>query len=1369
MALRDTEAFLRQVAAAYDPNIDVTPGSPFDNTVIQPVLRRLGPDPFSVDLQTFSLERLKQAYPNLAVSEADNLNDLIVNAVTLLWDPVVREIVRVRKNLSLSDPSTLTTDEADSLGGNFFTPRQTGKFSRGTGRVYFGSPQQITVTQNNFFTALGGLVYFPTSVQSIRSSEMLLNTDATGLYYFDVSLIASDPGSAYDIDPKNLVSVANIPSAVQVTNLARFSGGLDDETPADYAGRLQQSLGEKSLVTLRGTAAKLLEAFPDINRLNVVGAGDPEMQRDVLTGGGLGPVLASGMAGAAVSDAQAGQYTRRFYTNEADFDTLVGAGTNFVLTVFGAIPGAASAVDVPVQAVVDQNTLDLATASMVLGNQGLAWTLRQTSLTLSGIPGGILFPNTPNGQITVPNGVVHVGGMSDSYVRRDGFDEATLSIVGIVADTPLLAGISLSDADNTGGGVSATSLVTLLDYVRVDSDAVWASIDTTLTKAEYEGYVLQIENGPNAGNYRILEYVTPAAGASPTLRLQGALAVSTTLPARWRLFDALDVDLIEPKETRVTGDDLVMTQGRSVVTTAGALNFDEFGVSQGDTLRVFNGPNAGDYTITADPLVPTYASLQIDRKVGFSSSLTNYTIFRSIGPGISLPLIRVESVELLDSSSQPQGSYIPYAKPVDVQSRSFQNTANGVKHDLRNVRVGLVSAQANATTETFSIAGNTLTFLFPTLLVQTVTVLLTPGVVTVSALVDDLCAKVYAATGGVFADIAVQLNNRQFGIRPVGSGFVAVIGGTAMATLFGTTDAHTTADVRTDAGDATAGWWGSLQPSLDTENALDVLQVLDGRDTGFYASPFLLSASLASTVSRALLLGSSIDSVVNGEGVYFAPDAQRHVLLGNRSVGSVRVYFLEPTSFEVSSGDTVFSLDTGAGVANFLPDPTMEYQSIPAQPGGSFPTDGAASNVSGNGQLTSVSQDFLLAGVNLGDKLYLDSVPLGGTVVLADPVVGAAGTEFIYSIGDSPDRTLVFVRDDPSIPPNAVTLAGLVSQINASIGLSVASITSSGQLTFITDQDFTVRAQGTANAVILGNVRGYAGPKAFSASDTSNTSPYYLESGYTVVGVEQHALTVSPAFTSLDPNWGTPVTDQTFRVTRVGVQRVSTTQMASQKAEAGLYYADIELVSEGAGNFWNIDADQQMTVTGYASDGYYLVTEDPNLTFSTAEKPKIVFSRTMLEQGVDDNPTNATQLSGQSIQITYSRSDLVSNVQDFVLSETERVVCSNPLSRHLIPHFVRFDMTYFGGSEESVVLGDLQTYIKNIYPTEGLTASEVQRQATNRGATKVTNPLTLLAAVHYVDRRIYLQRSQDQLGTGRLNAFFADVLNVTRNSTGAAT
>lgn len=1373
MALRDTEAFLRQRAADFDPNLDTSPGSPFDAKVIQPMVRRNGIDPFTVDLLTFTQARLQQLYPKLATDDGDNITDLLIKPSTLLWDPLVRETTRVLRGLSFADPSTLTLEEADSLGGNFFVPRRRGNLSRGPARIFFASPQNSSITQNNFVTSRGGLVFFPTEVQSIRSEEMLLNVNEEGLYFFDINVVASDKGDAYNITVNELVSIANLEGAVRVTNLRRFRFGEDEETPTEYANRLSSSLGEKSMNTLRGIAAKLLEGFPEVQRLNVVGFGDPEMQRDVIKGGGLGAPVAGGSAGVVTSDTEGKLLSRRFSTTEVDFQALVGlSATGLVLSLVNPDLGGPNdpfgtteiVRDIGVRDVVSATELDLEEQVLVLGASGLPWTLRKRELTLSSIPGGILFPDGPNGTVDIPDDEVHIGGAHDIHVRTTDFDDATLTVANVTDDEPLLSGVDIQVTATSPGSVTLFDLVLGTDYA-VD-DATYQALEN----AGREGYSLQIQNGPNAGTYRVVSAVqTP--GSSPVLVLAEDLTLVEATPRRWRLFDQINIDMVEPKETRITDTDLVTVQGSDLVSTVSGTDFDAFGVAKGDTLRILEGPEAGDYELVEDPIAPSFDQLRIDRAFPRTLGATRYVIFRPNNQTLVRPLVRVRSIELLDSSSQPQGSFIPYAKPVDVQTRAFQNPARGVKHDFRDARVGLLTREATSGSFPGVTAGQFITLtVFKAAPISTI-VTFAAGNPTVATVISLINTALETLTGSPNA--AVQVGER-VGIRPVDSGVVAVTDGTARTGLFGNTGLQTTADVQSD--DVTffpgPGKWGLLEPTIDDDTGLDVVQVVDGVNAGFYPGPFLLDIDVTTTYpnagqSRALILADSVADLLAGRNTNFlAPEDNRRVRVGARSLGSARVFFLEPTSFEVDK-DTLFSLDLEDGTARFFPDPTLSFQQIPPLPDGDTPVDGSSPD--GSSTFTSASQEFILSNIKEGDELVIKTFPLTGDVVLPDPVPNLAGKTFIFSLNGGPDRTLTFIRDDVSLNPNEVSRESVAAQINAKAGIELAEIDSADRLRLFTELDLVVRKGGTALGPsgpflgILGNILGHTPTKAFADEDTTNESPH--AGTYEVADVPTGTTLDIVGSFPLVTEYVSPITEQTFIVQRTGVQRISTTQMEDNTAEAGLFYFDVELVSEGAGDFWNVTSNLQMTVSGFRSDGYFLTTDDENLTFSDVEKLKLVISRTILESGVDDDPRNATQVTGQNILIRYDRSTAVTSVQNFAQSDFERAVAANPLARHLIPHFVRFDATYFGGSAESVVVPDLEKLIRELFPIDSLDASAIQKKITDRGATKVTNPLTLLAIVHNVDRTITAQRSQDSLSTGRLSAFVPDLLNVVRNTT----
>lgn len=1359
MAVRDLEAFVRERAAIFDPNLDLTPGAPFDRQVIQPLIRRVGIDPFTVDMETFITSRLNQAYPTLSVDEGDAMVDLLVKPVQLLWDPIVREIDRVRKGLSFRDPNTLTVDEAEALGANLFAERPQGEFARGVGRIFFSQAQNATVTPVNLVTAKNGRIFFPEESQSIRVEEMLLNDNGDGTFYFDVNLVAEAPGDAYNISPGELSSIANLEAAVRVTNLRKFQRGVDEATAAEFVDAAKQQLTERSLVTLRGIAAQITTAFPEVNRLNVVGFNDPEMNRDIIKGGGLGPIVAAGTLGVSLVDTVGTTFSTLFRADDVGVNFLssigpIGPSEGVVLTIFGAFGINAVARDLDVTQVLSADTIELSPAALIPGLSDLPWTLRRRTLTLSDIPGGILFPDGPTGTVTIPDGIIHIGGATDVHVRGTGFDEASLLVDDLTDDQPELSGLL-----GTFDGVNDT-LVILEDLtLEVGEYTAGSAIFNLLERAARDSLTLQIVDGPNAAAYRILE-VLQVSGSSPAVVVTPALVTAVADTARWRIFDAINVDLVDIRETRIAGDDLSTLQGSDVVTST-TVDFDAVGVAKGDVLRITSGSSKGDYQVIVDPIAPGFESLQVDRPLAVSEANLTFEVFRANDAGsLVLPLVRISSVELLDSSSQPVGTTIPYARPVDVQSRAFQNPARGVKHRFSDGRIGMVGIPEPV--GGYLVGGEDLLLQYKKDGIPvTVTVSFTPVPPnkTLVEVIDAINDAVSTASSGVFTDVAIVTNGNRLGIRPFGdNGFVTTLGYTAPVALFGVSGGlqYTTHDIRSTAVEGLGGW-GKLEPPFDLLTGVDVLQVLTGNQVGLVPGPYVLGGSLAAAALR----------VAAGDHP-FAPEAGVTLVVGSRSIGSVRLFFLEPTSFEVRSGETVFTLQTENGPLSFIPDPSLSYQRIPALPGGDKPHDGQATE--GTGLFTVLSGDFVQSGIRAGDLLELDFQPLAGTVILPDPVPGLVNKKLKFSIDGGPTRTLIFIRDDVSLGPTEVSRQSVADQINAAAGIDMATITPSNTLEFEAEVEIRIRstaAGSDANPLILGNVATTAAPVyTFDDVDQDNISPYRLPSGkYTIENVNGPvSLTISPTPEKSVGKEGYPnfSTRQQYRVFRAGVQRISTAEMANNEAEAGLFYFDVELFSEGIGDVFNIDADLQLTVAGYRSDGYYLTTDDSNLTFSPVEHPRMVISKTILEQGADDDPTNATQLGGQNIQINYERSGLVNDVNSFITAETERVVCNSPLGRHLIPNFIRFDVDYTGGSSEDVVLPDLENYVRNLAPVEAAESSDIQNLIGGRGATSIENPIELIGIVHDVDRTIRAIRSQNRLTAGRLSAFIPDRITPTR-------
>lgn len=1358
MSVADLQAFLQQALQNYDPDIDVSPGSDADKKVVQPLLRRLGSDPFSVEVRAFIMDRLNQEFPDMATNDGDGITDLLVKPLELLLDPVVRENTRIRGSQSFRDPSTLTLDEAAALGANLFVDIDTGGFSKGKVRIYYSAPQQQTVNASNVFSSRGGLGFFPVGTQSIALSEMLFNQEGA-LFFFDVDVVAEKAGDQYNLEIGEMIQVAGISASVKVANKSRFTGGVQADDTASYMANVASSITERSLVTKRGIATQLTSGFPAMTRLNVVGFNDPEMERDVLTADAVGPVASAGIYGLAMFDGLNGAKTRRFsfdssagHDAPADFTTLIGPpGTipvGWYLTLHGAFLGAPPVQDVAILTVVDAATLDLAVQVLPNGVTGLIWELRHAVLTLSDIPGGIVFPDGPNGTVTTPDNQIHIGGCTDIHIRGTVLDTASISIAVLEDDQPALQGLSATNASGTA--VVLGDLVLGVNY-NVGDDTYNALANAYANVDQF-----QILAGPGAGIYRVLS-VEQDDHASPVLTLLPTPPMFVD-DARWKLVDSIHIDLVEPKETRVSGTDLQTIQGQPTVTTMSAINFTDYGVAPGDKLQIENGPDADEYTIKQVATFPNNTVLVLNKPAKFTRSSLSFTVFRPASTDIfNRPMVRVTSIDLLDSNGQPVGSTVPYALPVGAYSTAFAHPGRGMKFDIEDALLGVIgkvlpTAGANVSGLTLAIA----VFVpnpAPSLLNVSVTF---TGSNPVS--LADIVVQVNAAYVSEFPTgtvLAVNAGNRLGilgDITELGSAIVGPSGGdSAIPALFDLNEDSslpylTSFMVRSPefTNDGTF-FTTKLLPPFDDE--YDVLQTLGGSQIGFFTVDYLFPypGVSPSTVPPGLTHPNAmvLDTTL-------VPQGSAHIQFGSRSFGRARLYFLAPTTIELGpKARFVATLDTGVQLG-FVPDFAETAQIVPALPSGVKPLDGTSD--AGSQVFTSNSTNFVDEDVQPGDLLTIDYVPLPGSISLADPVSGLAFQKLTFALGGNPDINLTFSRDNLSLAPTDVSRQGVADEINSSAGMQIATIdAATNKLILNPSVALVIRGTGSANALL--------GFPVGAGSDVNNASAHAGIYQILQVTLDQQ-LQISPATPP-----GTTETGEQFTIVRPGVQRIGTTAMSKNVGPAGLYTADIELVSEGTGDQYDIDAETQLTLTGIISDGYYLTTEDSNLTFSPAEDITLVLSKTINEVGTDDSLTDATTLTGQNIQVSYEYSTLTSQIQNFVMSDSERVINESPLARHLIPYYVRFDLLYSGGPQPADVQPSLETLIQALFPDQQLQVSDVQALLSSRGTTSITNPLTLYGVIYNLDRTVTLEKSEDRLNVGRLAAFIPDQINLVRSLT----
>jgi hypothetical protein len=308
MSIDETLLTLAQeLMAEWDPTVDTSDGSSFRSQVLDPLLTRVGGSPLEVDLETFLVERLETEIEDVDVSPFSAMRDLGVRAHVVMSDPLQREVEGVKVTQSLNNYQQMTREELDALLGNYFTALQEGEKARGLARMYFPAPQSITVTVGTQFSTGSGLNFFPTTVQSITATQMSFLQEGE-LYYFDVLVEAEEASTDYNIDVDEISSVVGVSGVTRVTNQARFTTGLAEESKEEAVVRTQNSITIRNLITARGAAFVIPENFPVIDTLQIIGFGDEEMLRDIIRGPTEVSEIPGGISGSRDVDLAPGQF-----------------------------------------------------------------------------------------------------------------------------------------------------------------------------------------------------------------------------------------------------------------------------------------------------------------------------------------------------------------------------------------------------------------------------------------------------------------------------------------------------------------------------------------------------------------------------------------------------------------------------------------------------------------------------------------------------------------------------------------------------------------------------------------------------------------------------------------------------------------------------------------------------------------------------------------------------------------------------------------------------------------------------------------------------------------------------------------------------
>jgi len=289
-----------------NPQIKVEPGSVLRDTVIDPFASESERIRFLLDF----FNRARTPTLLLQIDDPTNAN-VSVGVPSSPYKQALMQALYVKSEVTLQS----VIDAAfDAYGSNFGIKRKSGVAAVGEVTFFTSRKPTATIVFPIGTIVGGGSVQFSvTKAGTIPLSQLASFYDPiTQRYSITLPVVSSATGSTGNMGAGQVKSiVSSIAGSFSVTNQGAFFGGTDRESNLALTIRIQNALASVDSGTVQGylqTAADV----PGVVKANVVGAGDPLMQRDLdnkgIHHGGKVDVWVQGSSLATVSDTFAFSY-----------------------------------------------------------------------------------------------------------------------------------------------------------------------------------------------------------------------------------------------------------------------------------------------------------------------------------------------------------------------------------------------------------------------------------------------------------------------------------------------------------------------------------------------------------------------------------------------------------------------------------------------------------------------------------------------------------------------------------------------------------------------------------------------------------------------------------------------------------------------------------------------------------------------------------------------------------------------------------------------------------------------------------------------------------------------------------------------------
>jgi len=236
-----------------------------------------------INIPNYIREKIKQYNPELDTRDGSVLKDFLISPLISILEPYQLTQTEVLNQMTLDDVDSLTEDQMNAIAATFLLERRTGTKATGYIRIYYNSPKAVIIPKG-FALNVGDVTFKTTSEYSITRSQMESNISQYPYYITgDIQVVADEYGENGNINPNTLFTAIGTLSLtpIKIINPQALIGGTDTEENSALYNRIKSTLHGKSLASPLALKETIMDNYTDVIDVQVVGAGDLLMIRDL--------------------------------------------------------------------------------------------------------------------------------------------------------------------------------------------------------------------------------------------------------------------------------------------------------------------------------------------------------------------------------------------------------------------------------------------------------------------------------------------------------------------------------------------------------------------------------------------------------------------------------------------------------------------------------------------------------------------------------------------------------------------------------------------------------------------------------------------------------------------------------------------------------------------------------------------------------------------------------------------------------------------------------------------------------------------------------------------------------------------------------